>query len=387
MSKNSNGLLFVLQAKLSLSEEEDYIFDGTALLETEVSEKIDNASINDVNLWINTVSNNYKGVASEAWVLLPNGSTHFHTIELNTKTAKYAHAVISNHIEPMIATNLEDTKLTYHLEGNTAYTVAISKQLIAKVESCISTLELPVTKLLAPQSLLNPLRSFKEDAPVEFGNYIYTNEEEQIIGVSLDIFCSFNQSTTTRPTPYSLEEVIKGIDSKKIVPNLKANAKKETHSSWLQVLKSWLGLTVIGLTIMTSLAMYTNSVLNNQAKDLNQAVLMQYQTIFPDDRIIDLPRQIKAKINALTGTPANADVTGFLHAIESVLNEVGNNNYIESLSWRRGTALIAWKVTNQQDLKRIEDQIRSKGLSVTLNSWNRLEERTVVGEFEVRVTQ
>lgn len=388
MTKHSKGILFVLQAKGK--KDNLFTFTGSAYgPQGNVVSSVDSATTDTINNWFNSTCISSNATNNDVWVLLPNGFSSLHTIELNSQTAKYIDALVNNHIEPTIAESIEDTKIVYNVQKNIVNALAINREKLQDLENSLSEFEIPASKLLAPQSLLIQDEYYNPELPCGLNDYVYVVEEDQVVGISEDVFLSFHSEKAQAITQFDLVEVISRlqVSGNKLVPNLIANTKEDSGSRSSSWGTSWLGLSIIGLFFLVALSTYGNITLNSKLDIVKQDLKTQFQIIFPNDRIVDLPRQIRSKVASLSSNTEKKSVSITLNAIELVLTQVGNGNHIKSLNWKRGHLSISWQVQNIENLKHITDLLNEKRFNVTLNGWNKLADKAIVGEYQIEATQ
>lgn len=379
MSKKNSGLLFVLQVQVN---DDDYAFNASALLDGIEVGQGDNLSVDSVNEWIETISAGHAAVSCDTWVLLPNGSCSYYEIELTKFTKKYAQSTISNYIEPKISTELEATKIAYELIGMTAKTVVMSNEAFSGIQQCIGQLNTIVSKLIAPQSLVMNSEYIK-DGIVLFNGYAYTMEDDQLIGLLPEIIASIDREKTLVAKRPTLAVLTADIDSNSLLPNLKSNAKSKSSSNFAA---GWFLMSLIGMLIVTGATAFGNIDREQQASGAKKEVQRMYSSIFQNEPIVHLPRQIKAKINATKSDENDFSLTNALLKIEDALSDAGHGNKLLSLKMIAGNMHISWQSNSHESLRMVEDRLRKSSLSATLNSWNKQAGGEVVGEFNIKVS-
>lgn len=382
MSNKPNKLLLILSA----NKVNDYFeFNCLASLDGTIIGELPYSQIDEVNTWINGVIEKSETASHELWVLTPNSFAIHHSVAITSGKRKYAKEVIYSHIEPFIASSVyDDVEVFFTVEDDTANAIVIGKEDLSGLEESLVAITLPVSKILSPQSLVFSQEVVAESSPVLFNGNVFFYEDGRSMSVDPQIFEAFYPDH--EPKELHLKNIVKNLHQLTLTPNLKTNAKEDKLQSNKGFFSSWIGLTAIALSLITLLSIGSNAILTQKQNAARLEVVEIYKEIFPNERIIDLPRQVASKLSSLGSSEHHNSVTNVLGGIEQVLTRVGNGNQINSLSWRRGTVLVDWQVQNQENLNRIEELLNRQGFSAMLNGWNRTES-AIVGQFEVKVSK
>lgn len=308
-------------------------------------------------------------------VLAPNGKCAIKTVNINKGQLKFARQVIESTLEPLLASDIQDTHFEFTITGTVAQVCAVNKVELENWRRLTGELHGALQGMYSVESILAASGTLDESSTVEFSDTTYTLSKGDVVGILSSIFSMIHRDTKV----HAISE-IDIVDMLKVgmpLLNLHNNRSQRKHTSIWSVLTSWYFLPNIILLILFIVLEVSATMMSQNTKAIEEELQRSYVLMFPDERVVSLYKQYEYKFNTLKNgkqSQAPSSVYDIFVALEKTTQSLIGQHSIESLNYMRGQYSIQWVTENRAQLDQIRQSLIRQKLNVSLVSWQKNDE-------------
>lgn len=289
-------------------------------------------------------------------IIIPSWLMAVHKLDIDKSALKYLNKTLRFKMEPFLANGVEDNQYqSFQSASKNVYGVAIESSILESVKNKVEGV-FPDCHIQFSSIACAVVNSMSLTGAMEVEGEVITMKDSDVCATPIDL-CDAFDVTPDSQLPYN-----QLVEANAFVPIYEAGQPKRKKGAWLW--KVTAAMVLMAFAGAYGDAWYEAKQKAAYAQAVNEQTASAYLQAFPNERIVNLKRQVLAKVmqasnsdNQKTLTPTEA-----MMAVSKAVASSGAQGHLVSIKGESGFTSIEWSSHSADNAIKIESALNGTGI-------------------------